>query len=76
MHELSYKPPDYSSSKGTPLFPFRPSEASFSQPAKESLYLRAGSLGRVASFAPMYRACHCGGRAIRVSDRCFRALQA
>ena len=33
-------------------------------------------LGRVASFAPMYRACYCGGRAICVSDRCFRALHA
>lgn len=56
MHELPYYPPDYSSSKGTPLFPFRPTrEASFSQPAKERVCLRVGSLGRMASFAPMYR---------------------
>ena len=40
MHELPYNPPDYGSSKGTPLFPFRPTEKHRSHSLQtESLYL-------------------------------------
>ncbi len=40
MHELPYNPPDYGLSRGDSTLSFPANrEASFSQPAEESLYL-------------------------------------
>ena len=45
MHELPYKPPDYSSSEGTSLFPCRPTVKHRSHSLQRKAWL-----GRVASF--------------------------
>jgi hypothetical protein len=45
MHELPYKPPEYGSSKGTSLFPCRPTVKHRSHSLQRKTWL-----GRVASF--------------------------
>ena len=76
MHELPYKPPDYGSSEGPPLFPSRPTVKHRSHSLQRKAYpvsWLARQCGFVRSDVPCV---YCGGRAIRVSDRCFRALRA
>jgi len=63
MHEIPYNPPDYGLSRGTPLFPFRPTEKHRSHSLQRKAWL-----GRVASFRserPYVLLC---GRAIRASS--------
>ena len=64
MHELPYNPPDYGLSRGTPLFPFRPTEKHRSHSLQRKAFIceLAGSICELAGsavwlrFAPTYRA--------------------
>jgi hypothetical protein len=76
MHELPYNPMDYGSSEGPPLFPCRPTvkivlAACNGKPISACWLAR--QCGFVRSDVPWVLF---GGRAIRMSDRCFRALRA
>jgi hypothetical protein len=77
MHEIPYNPPDYGLSRGTPLFPFRPTEKHRSHSLQRKAFIceLAGSAVWLRSLR--FTVCAiAGGRAICVSDRCFRALHA
>ena len=58
MHELPYNPPDYGLSRGTPLFPFRPTEKHRSHSLQRKAFIceLAGSAVWLRSFRCTVRA--------------------
>ena len=59
MHELPYNPPDYGLSRGTPLFPFRPTEKHRSHSLQRKAYIC-----ELAGSAVWLRSLRCTVRAI------------
>jgi hypothetical protein len=59
MHEFPYNPPDYGLSRGTPLFPFRPTEKHRSHSLQRKAFIR-----ELAGSAVWLRSLRCTVRAI------------
>jgi hypothetical protein len=66
MHEFPCKPPDYGLSRGTPLFPFRPTEKHRSHSLQRKAFIceLAGSICELAGSAVWLRSLRCTVRAI------------